>query len=88
MAETLARSIPPRRRHCTGDPSKRRQRSTPYRSAVFRPGHARFSPPTAEILADHIQRFATLGPDGLVLANRAGNPLISSSSGSTTSSRR
>ena len=37
------------------------------------------SPATAEILADHIKRFAGPGPDGLVFPNRAGNPLISSS---------
>jgi len=34
---------------------------------------------TAEILADHIERFCEPGPDSLVFPNKAGNPIISSS---------
>lgn len=34
---------------------------------------------TAELLASHLEAFANPGVDGLVLPNRAGNPLISSS---------
>jgi len=34
---------------------------------------------TAEILADHIERFCEPGPDALVFPNKAGNPIISSS---------
>ncbi len=34
---------------------------------------------TAEILADHIERFCEHGPDALVFRNKAGNPIISSS---------
>lgn len=37
------------------------------------------SPFTADVLAEHLERFALAGPDGLVFPNRAGNPLISSS---------
>jgi integrase len=37
------------------------------------------APFTAEILAEHVDRFANLGPDGLVFSNAAGNPLASSS---------
>jgi len=33
----------------------------------------------AEILIDHMERFAAPGPDSLVFPNKAGNPLISSS---------
>ena len=34
---------------------------------------------TAAALAEHLERFAADGPDGLVFTNTAGNPLISSS---------
>ena len=34
---------------------------------------------TAAVLAEHLERFAADGPDGLVFTNTAGNPLISSS---------
>ncbi len=34
---------------------------------------------TAYILAEHLERFAAGGPDGLVFPNRAGSPVISSS---------
>jgi integrase len=34
---------------------------------------------TAEILRDHVARFAVPGPDGLVFPNAAGNPISSSS---------
>ena len=34
---------------------------------------------TATVLAEHLERFALPGPDGLVFTNTAGNPLISSS---------
>lgn len=37
------------------------------------------SPFTASLLADHLERFAAPGLDGLVFPNRAGNPLTSSS---------
>jgi integrase len=37
------------------------------------------SPVTMEVLADHVERFSGQGPDGLVFANSAGRPLISSS---------
>lgn len=37
------------------------------------------SPVTAGILADHLERFAADGPDGLVFPNAAGNPIASSS---------
>ncbi len=34
---------------------------------------------TATVLAEHLERYAQPGPDGLVFTNTAGNPLISSS---------
>ena len=34
---------------------------------------------TADVLADHLTRFAGSGPDGLVFPNTAGNPLAESS---------
>jgi integrase len=34
---------------------------------------------TASVLADHLDRFANAGPDGLVFPNGAGRPVISSS---------
>jgi len=37
------------------------------------------SPFTVSVLADHLERFALPGLDGLVFPNRAGHPLISSS---------
>jgi integrase len=37
------------------------------------------SPVTAELLADHLERFSARGPDALVFANTVGSPLISSS---------
>jgi integrase len=37
------------------------------------------SPFTADLLAEHLDRFSLAGPDGLVFVNRVGNPLISSS---------
>jgi integrase len=37
------------------------------------------SPFTAEVLADHVERFSTAGPDGLVFPNAAGSPVQSSS---------
>jgi integrase len=37
------------------------------------------SPVTAELLADHVDRFAMPGPDGLVFPNSVGNPFASSS---------
>jgi integrase len=37
------------------------------------------SPVTAELLARHLEEFASPGPDGLVFPNRAGNPLINAS---------
>jgi integrase len=37
------------------------------------------SPVTAEVLGDHVERFAQQGPDGLVFPNAAGNPLSASS---------
>ncbi len=37
------------------------------------------SPFTVEVLTDHVERFSGQGPDGLVFANSAERPLISSS---------
>ena len=37
------------------------------------------SPFTAEVLAEHLDRYSGSGPDGLVFPNGAGNPTISSS---------
>jgi hypothetical protein len=37
------------------------------------------APFSAEVLTDHLERFANPGPDGLVFPNSAGNPLASSS---------
>jgi integrase len=37
------------------------------------------SPVTAELLADHVERFVAVGPDAAVFANTVGSPLISSS---------
>ena len=34
---------------------------------------------TASILGEHLDQFATAGPDGLVFPNGAGRPLISTS---------
>ena len=37
------------------------------------------TPSTAAILAEHVERFAEPGPDGLVFTNNAGHPIMSSS---------
>jgi integrase len=37
------------------------------------------SPVTAEVLAEHVERFSGSGPDGLVFTNKVGGPIISSS---------
>ncbi len=46
------------------------------------------SPFTAYVLADHLDRFALPGLDGLVFPNRAGTPARSRQASGTTSSRR
>lgn len=52
-------------------------RKEPKTAASFR--SISISPVTAELLADHLERFSNPGPDGLVFPNGAGNPIIQSS---------
>jgi integrase len=52
-------------------------RSEPKTSSSVR--SITISPVTAELLADHLERFSAPGSDGLVFPNGAGNPFASSS---------
>jgi integrase len=53
------------------------QRKEPKATASVR--SITISAVTADVLANHLERFGGRGPDGLVFPNRAGNPIISSS---------